>query len=213
MTVNHKNIYRLCKENDLLLQKKKKIKRVKKLARNLKITGPNQLWQFDIKYGYVHGENRPFYFVAFVDVFTKKIMSYHLGLRCQATDLRLALKVALSSVSEVDQKNLVIRSDNGPQMSSWHFKAYVDSLDLQHEFIPIRCPDKNAFVESFFSIFETEFLQVRFFASLAEVHRQVGEWIEWYNNRRLHGSLKYKSPEMFIEMFKSGLNYEYEISA
>lgn len=213
MTVNHKKIYRLCKENDLLLQKKKKIKRIKRLARNLKITGPNQLWQFDIKYGYVHGENRPFYFVAFVDVFSKKIMSYHLGLRCQATDLRLALKVALSSISEADQKNLVIRSDNGPQMSSWHFKAYVDSLDLQHEFIPIRCPDKNAFVESFFSIFETEFLQVRFFATLAEVHRQVGEWIEWYNNRRLHGSLKYKSPEMFIEMFKSGLNYEYEISA
>jgi hypothetical protein len=27
-----------------------------------------------------------------------------------------------------DQKKLIIRSDNGPQMSSWHFKAYVDSL-------------------------------------------------------------------------------------
>lgn len=213
MTVNHKKIYRLCRENDLLLQKKKKIKRIKKLASNLKITGPNQLWQFDIKYGYVHGENRPFYFVAFVDVFTKKVMSYHLGIRCQASDLRLALKVALSSVSAEDQKRLVIRSDNGPQMSSWHFKAYVDSLDLHHEFIPIRCPDKNAFVESFFSIFETEFLQVRYFGSLSEVHRQVGEWINWYNKKRLHGSLKYKSPEMFIEIFKSGLNYEYEISA
>ena len=213
MTVNHKKIYRLCKENDLLLQRKKKIKRIKKLASNLKITGPNQLWQFDIKYGYIHGENRPFYFVAFVDVFTKKVMSYHLGLRCQALDLQLALKVALSSVSEEDQKKLVIRSDNGPQMSSWHFKAYVDSLDLQHEFIPIRCPDKNAFVESFFSIFETEFLQVRYFATLGEVHRQVGEWIDWYNQKRLHGSLKYKSPEMFIELFKNGLNYEYEISA
>lgn len=213
MTVNHKKIYRLCKENDLLLQRKKKIKRIKKLASNLKITGPNQLWQFDIKYGYIHGENRPFYFVAFVDVFTKKVMSYHLGLRCQAGDLRLALKVALASVSEEDQKNLVIRSDNGPQMSSWHFKAYVDSLDLQHEFIPIRCPDKNAFVESFFSIFEIEFLQVRYFGSLGEVHRQVGEWIEWYNHKRLHGSLKYKSPEMFIELLKTGLSYEYVISA
>lgn len=213
MTVNHKKIYRLCKENELLLKKKKKIKRPKKLASNYKVTGPNHLWQFDIKYGFIHGENRPFYFVAFVDVFTKKVMSYHLGLRCQAGDLRLALKVALSTIPEEDQKKLVIRSDNGPQMSSWHFKAYVDSLDLKHEFIPIRCPDKNAFVESFFSIFETEFLQVRYFADLAEVHRQVGEWVEWYNHKRLHGSLRYKSPEMFIELFKTGLNYEYEVSA
>jgi hypothetical protein len=49
----------------------------------------------------------------------------------------------------------------------------VDSLELHHEFIPIRCPDKNVFVELFFPIFETEFLQVRFFASLGKVHPQV----------------------------------------
>ena len=68
-------------------------------------------------------------------------------------------------------------------MSSWHFEVYVDSLDLQHEFIPIRYHHKNAFVESFFSIFEIEFLRVRYFNSFQEVHRQVADWIEWYNRR------------------------------
>jgi putative transposase len=98
-------------------------------------------------------------------------------------------------------------------MSSYHLKAYVDSLDLKHEFTPIRCPDKNAFVESFFSIFEVEFLQVRYFSSLQEVHRQTADWIEWYNTRRLHGSLKYNSPEMFINKFKEGLDFDYVVSA
>ncbi len=98
-------------------------------------------------------------------------------------------------------------------MSSHQFKAYVDSMEMTHEFTPIRCPDKNAFVESFFSIFEIEFLQVRYFLSMKEVHRQVREWLDWYNTRRLHGSLKYNSPEMFIKKFKAGLAYDYTVSA
>lgn len=212
MTVNHKKIYRLCKENNLLLTRKKKIKQFKKLASNYKITGPNLLWQLDIKYGYIHGEDRPFYFLAFVDIYTKKVLGYHIGGSCTAADMKLTLKMALKLLSPEEQKNLVIRSDNGPQMSSHHFKAYVDSLELSHEFTPIRCPDKNAFVESFFSIFEIEFLQVRYFSSMKEVHRQVRDWIEWYNHHRLHGSLKYNSPEMFISKFKEGLDYAYVVS-
>ena len=140
-------------------------------------------------------------------------MGYHLGLTCKAEDLKLTLKSSLKHITEEDQINLTIRSDNGPQMSSHQFKAYVDSMEMNHEFTPIRCPDKNAFVESFFSIFEIEFMQVRYFLSLKEVHRQVRDWVSWYNKKRLHGSLKYKSPEMFIENFKSGLSYEYKISA
>lgn len=213
MTVNHKKIYRLCKENNLLLSRKKKIKQIKKLAANYKITSPNKLWQFDIKYGYIHGEDRPFYFLAFIDVFNKKALSYHIGRSCTASDMKLTLKMALNSVSEDEQKNLIIRSDNGPQMSSNHFKAYIGSLDVEHEFTPIRCPDKNAFVESFFSIFEIEFLQVRYFSSMQEVHRQIRDWVEWYNTRRLHGSLKYNSPETFTEKFKKGLSFDYEVSA
>ncbi len=203
----------MCKANQLLLKRKKKIKQIKKLATNHKISGPNQLWQFDIKYGYVHGEDRHFYFLAFIDTYTKKVVGYHLGNTCTASDLKLALKSALNSLTLDEQKNLIIRSDNGPQMSSHQFKAYVGSLEMTHEFTPIRCPDKNAFVESFFSIFEIEFLQVRYFLSMKEVHRQVREWLEWYNTRRLHGSLKYNSPEMFISKFKGGLNYEYTVSA
>jgi putative transposase len=213
MTVNHKKIYRLCKDNNLLLKRKKKSNQFKKLAENHEISGPNQLWQFDIKYGYIHGEDRPFYFLAFIDVFNKKVLSYHLGRSCTAADMKLTLKMALNSVSEKDQGHLVIRSDNGPQMSSNHFKAYLDSLHVKHEFTPIRCPDKNAFVESFFSIFEIEFLQVRYFSSIQEVHRQVRDWVEWYNTRRLHGSLKYNSPEMFIKKFEAGLDFDYVVSA
>lgn len=213
ITVNHKKIYRLCKENKLLLNRKKKIKKQKNVANNIGVTSPNQLWQFDIKYGFIHGESRPFYLLAFVDVFTRKVVSYHLGLNCTKESLILTLKAALNSIPESVQDNLIIRSDNGPQMSSKAFKQYVQSLDLTHEFTPIRCPNKNAFIESFFSIFEIEFLQVRYFENLKDVHQQVYNWITWYNERRLHGKLKYKSPMKFIEIFNKGAIENYKVSA
>ena len=103
--INHKKIYRLCKENNLLLRKKKKYKRHKKIACNLKVNAPNQLWQFDIKYGYIHGEDRTFYFLAFIDVFTKKIVGYHVGVSCNASDIKLTLRAALNKLGSVDREN------------------------------------------------------------------------------------------------------------
>ena len=213
ITVNHKKIYRLCKENKLLLSRKKKIKKQKNVANNIEVIRPNQLWQFDIKYGYIHGENRPFYLLAFVDVFTKKVISYHLGTNCTKENLILTLNMGLNSISISEQEDLIIRSDNGPQMSSNAFKEYVEYLDLTHEFTPIRCPNKNAFIESFFSIFEIEFLQVRYFINLKDLHTQVYNWITWYNERRLHASLKYNSPKMFLEKFNRGKVENFSISA
>lgn len=94
--VNHKKVYRLCKEQGLLLPKiKKKKHKFIRLSSNRLVTKPNQVWEFDIKYGYLHGEKRFFYLVAFIDVFTRQIRAWHLGLRAQAEDLTSCLALAL----------------------------------------------------------------------------------------------------------------------
>ncbi|SMP65729.1 Transposase IS66 family protein [Anoxynatronum buryatiense] len=68
--INKKKVYRLCKEAHLLKPARKpKRKSPRVLARNRFVTGPNQLWQGDIKYGYIHGEERSFYILSFIDVF------------------------------------------------------------------------------------------------------------------------------------------------
>lgn len=78
--VNHKKINRLCKENGILLPRnQKKVRKNIKVCQNRKINRPNQLWQFDIKFGYVHGENNFFYLLAYIDVFTREIVGYYVG--------------------------------------------------------------------------------------------------------------------------------------
>jgi len=185
--INHKKIYRLCRENGILLPKnKKKLKVNRRISQNRKINKPNMLWQFDIKTGYVHGENKHFYFLAIIDVFNKEIKNYHLGYNCKSKDLKFAVEQAIA-IHKPNISELTLRSDNGPQMTSNQFFEYVSSIHLEHEFIPVRTPNKNAFIESFFSIYETQFLQVRYFNNFKDVYKQTNEFVEFYNNERLHG--------------------------
>lgn len=208
--VNHKKVYRLCNTNHLLLFKQssnlnRKIK--KKRCEYMEISRPNQMWQFDLKYIWIHGESRWCFLLIFIDVVTKKVTGYYLGRTCKSGDLVLTLNEALRKESIGPEQRLIIRSDNGPQMSSNKFIFYLKRLEqkLVHEFIPPRCPDRNAYVEAFNSILEIEVLQVRQFYNFAEVYKTIVEFIEFYNNRRLHGSLGHVSPVMYIKAYNEGL--------
>lgn len=215
--VNHKKIYRLCREFGLLLfHGIRKGKRMKKQRCDYReVTGPNQLWQFDLKYVYVHGEGRFCFILAFIDVFSKKAVNTFIGQSVKAGDLMLTLNQALMKESITAEHGLKIRSDNGPQMSSNRFHFYLKRLEqkLSHEFIPPRTPNRNAYVEAFFSILENEWLVPRYFHTYADAYKALVEFVEFYNTRRIHGSLGNRSPKRFLEDFEKGLIPLMKISA
>ncbi|NMM55589.1 IS3 family transposase [Paenibacillus aquistagni] len=88
LVINKKKVYRLCKKMNVLRpQRTLKIKYPKRLANNRIITGSNQFWETDIKYGWIAGEQRFFFLMSILDVFDRAIVTYHLGLSCEAKDL------------------------------------------------------------------------------------------------------------------------------
>ncbi|AFV11629.1 hypothetical protein Tph_c14200 [Thermacetogenium phaeum DSM 12270] len=90
LIINKKKVYRLCKELDILRpQRKIKRKHPRRLARNRVITASNQLWEADLKYGYIAGEDRFFFIMPIIDVFDRCIVAYHIGLSCEAKDARV----------------------------------------------------------------------------------------------------------------------------
>ena len=205
--INRKKIYRICLENGLLLEKRSGVPRSKRrISRNHVVNAPNHLWEFDIKYGYVHGESRFFFILAFVDVFTRKCVGLHVGLSCRQGDLCFVLTQALENEQLRADQDLIIRSDNGPQMRSNEFHKYLEKLELklEHEFIPVQTPNKNAHVESFFSIVESEFIQVRYFHTFADAYDQTHQWVKHYNSYRIHGSLGMRTPVEVVELWKTG---------
>lgn len=207
LVINKKKVYRLCKELEILLpQREKRAKHPRRLANNREITGPNQLWQMDIKYGYVAGKKRHFYLASIIDVFDRSIVAYYQGKSCSKESVIQTAKEALLQRRLLDSEaRPVLRTDNGPQFISNDFGDFCEEFGLVHERIPVKTPNKNAFIESFHSILERECYQREVFMTFEEAFEAVNQYIDFYNKRRLHSSLKNHSPAEFL---KKWLNRE-----
>lgn len=206
LVINKKKVYRLCKEMDILLpQREKKNIMPKRIANNRTVTGPNQLWQMDIKYGYVAGMRRHFYMASIIDVFDRCIVSYYRGKDCDTNAIKQTLQKALLKRGVFnDTHKPVIRTDNGPQFTSKGFYEFCEQASIEHERIPVKTPNKNAYIESFHSILERECFRRNCFENYAEAFVEVDRFIRYYNNRRIHGSLMDWSPSEYLRLFNQG---------
>ncbi|MCM2534377.1 IS3 family transposase [Neobacillus pocheonensis] len=201
LIINKKKVYRLCKELDILRpQSQKRISYPRKLARNRVITASNQLWETDIKYGFIEGEQRFFFVCSFIDVFDRSIIDYHIGLSCSGQDVKQTLQRALLKRKQVDKKEkAVIRSDNGPRFISHAFERGCQEFQTAHERIPPKTPNMNAHIESFHRILEDDCFSRFQFETYEEAYKEVAWFMKFYNERRMHSSILDLSPKEFYE--------------
>lgn len=205
LIINKKKVYRLCKELGILAPQRERSQPVpKRIARNHVVTGSNQLWQMDIKYGYVVGKRRHFYVASIVDVFDRRIVAYHRGKSCDKNDVIATLQKALAK--QLDRSSiapLVIRTDNGSQFVSKAFHDFCEHVKVEHERIPTKMPDMNAYIESFHSILERECFLRNCFETYEEAFAEVDRFMRYYNNRRIHGSLHDWPPKIYSEKVRN----------
>lgn len=201
IVINKKKGYRLCKELDILrLQRQKNVSYPRKLAQNRTITESNQLWEADIKYGFIEGEDRFFFVMSIIDVYNRGVVDYHMGLSCTAKDVTQSLQRAQFKRQQVNkQEKLVIRTDNGPQFISHTFQEFCEKAELVHERIPPKTPNMNAHIESFHRIFEDDCLSRYEFETYAQAYEAVTDFMVFYNERRMHSSILDLSPKEFYE--------------
>lgn len=197
LKINHKKVYRLCKELKIM-----KNQRVIKLAVKSKISvnrivkSSNVLWEADIKYGYIIGEDKFFFILSVIDILDREIIDYHMGYRCTGSDAASLLRRCLIKRNLFDSENKpVIRTDNGPQFISHVFEDNCSEIGVYHE----RTPNKNAHIESFHRIFQDECIGVYEFDNYKEAYIEVSRFMKRYNTNRIHSSLKYKTPHEFYE--------------
>lgn len=173
------------------------------MAKKISVDGPNQLWQMDVKYGYIAGVDRFFFQLSIIDVFDREIIAYHLGLSCTAKDAVRVTKRAMAErqLTASDNCKLVLRTDNGPQFIAHAFAGTCEELGITHERIPVKTPNMNAYIEAFHAILEEECYGLNDFESFLDVYTIVSEYMRYYNERRRHGSLNYKAPSQFHQAF------------
>lgn len=88
----------------------------------------------------------------------------------------------------------IFHSDRGIEYANYKVHNYLKSLGVKQSMSGKGNRYDNAYAESFFHTFKSEFYYHEKFNNLKEFKRKTMNYISFYNNERLHSSLGYKSP-------------------
>jgi len=204
--VNHKVVYDIMKENDLLCRKKQFVPKTtdsehnlpiySNLTKNMPVTGINQYWAADITY--IRLEREFIYLAAIIDVYSRKCIGWKLGRDIDAKLAVAALDMALSNRKGTDISNLIHHSDQGVQYASWEYVNRLKEKGIRISMSRKGNPYDNAYAESFFKSFKYEEVYLWEYETFDAAHKNIKKFLEIiYNRKRVHSSLGYVTPEEF----------------
>jgi putative transposase len=153
---------------------------------------PNIIWVADFTYIKFH--DRFIYLSTVMDLFTREIIGWNIS-RFHNADLVLgAFKDALERNGGIPP--LYFHSDQGSEYDSGSYTALLLSLSVLISMSKKASPWENRFQESFYSQFKVDLGEVERFESLGELVEAIHQTIYYYNNQRIHTTLK-MSPVAF----------------
>ena len=128
-----------------------------------------------------------------MDLFDLKVVGWTYG-KNMTDDLVIeAFKKAL--VNRGLDKDGIFHSDRGSQYTSNDFEHLLEELEIKHSYSKKGYPYDNASMESFNAILKKEEVNVNTYETFEEAKLVIFEFIEsWYNNKRIHSSLGYITP-------------------
>lgn len=167
------------------------------LERKFDQSAPDQVWAGDITY--VWTDEGWLYLAVFIDLFSRKIVGWSMSNRLTA-DLVLNAFV-MAKFRRNPKAQPMVHSDRGSQYASDLFTKALGTNHKQSMSRKGNCWD-NACVESFFGSLKTELVHHEKFKTRAEAEEKLFEYMEiFYNQKRLHSSLNYQSPNEFEQCY------------
>lgn len=153
---------------------------------------PNEVWVGDITFIPLAGGQWA-YLAEWMDLFSRKIIGWHLDDNMAEALITTAFKKALAG--RKISKGLIVHSDRGGQYAGSVFRKMIHDKKMLQSMSRADNPYDNAFMESCFSRFKAELLQDGIFETIEDARTEIFEFIEmYYNTIRLHSSLGHKSP-------------------
>lgn len=213
LRVNHKRVLRVMRQNDLLCRPRTRwVKTTQSdhpypvfpnLIRNLVTISIDQVWLADITY--IRILTAFVYLAVILDMHSRKTLGYAISSRVD-TELTLrALKMALTHRNP--PWGCIHHSDQGVQYAAHEYVDLLREHGFQISMSRKGNPFDNAMVESFFKTLKSEEVYLWEYETLADVEKRIPYFIEEvYNQKRLHSSLGYLSPNEFEQMLSEKQN-------
>jgi putative transposase len=191
--VNHKKVYRLYREADLGVRRRKRRRGIAVARQPLALPNrANQVWSMDFVMDAL-ANGRRLKILTVVDDFTKESVLIKPAHSLTGDDVA----ELLDRVSQFRGYPQAVRTDQGPEFTcrafdQWAYQRGVDPLLIQ-----AGKPTQNAYIESFNGKLRDECLNEHWFRDLHDARTIISAWRRDYNEQRPHSALGYLAPAQF----------------
>ncbi|MGH9388959.1 MAG: transposase, partial [Vicinamibacteria bacterium] len=155
---------------------------------------PGDLWQTDITYLYLPGDSRPLYLVAFLDDFSRYVVSYGLHTHMKGA---IVIEALLEGILKFGRPKEVL-SDQGRQYFAWRGKTDFQKLlrreGIEHVVARSHHPMTVGKTERFWATLKQEFWDLVRPKDLLEARERLSHFVLHYNHGRPHQSLEGLTP-------------------
>jgi len=190
------SFYRVMKEEQLM-EKRKRIPKAPQKKPEIKPKGNNEIWSWDLTY--IALGSIFVYLFAIIDVYSRKIVGWHLSLNARLDSMKKAWDKALINERLLGvigaPKMPLALSDHGVQMAKKSARQFFKDLGIKQLFARYQTPKDNAWIESWFRILKYDWLRYKDCVSFEQLKDIISKFIHIYNYKRYHGSIGYVTPE------------------
>lgn len=158
------------------------------LLRNKKIIKVNEVRSTDITY--IKLQRWRIYLIAVIDWYSRKIISWKLSNTMDINFCKEALQASLEK-----HKPHIFNTDQWSQFTSTQFTSILENQGIQVSMDGVwRCLD-NIYIERFWRSLKYEDIYIKKYENMLDAHKWIADYMEFYNTKRIHQSLDYRTPE------------------
>lgn len=173
------------------------------LKQNFNVDAPKTAYVGDITY--IATDEGWLYLATVVDLFNREIVGWSMNSTMTRKLVMDAFNAAI--LKDNPEEGFIFHSDRGVQYASYDYQDLLRESGCKQSMSAKGCCYDNACAESFFSSLKKDMLYGRKFKTRAEAKSVIVEYIElFYNSRRLHSTLGYKSPKDFKKEYYVSIN-------
>lgn len=148
---------------------------------------------------YVRVGQRWHYICILIDLFNREIIGYSAGPHKTAE----LVTQAFASVKYNLHRLKIFHTDRGSEFKNKSIDKALEAFDIERSLSNKGTPYDNAVAEATFKILKTEFINGEYFETQADLDLGLFDYVNWYNNVRIHGSLGYLTPKAYKQQIKA----------
>ena len=160
------------------------------LCQQFSATRPNEVWVSDVTCFRLQDRNH--YICVILDLFSRKVIAHKVSKKNSTQLVTSTFKNAWEE--RAPELELLFHSDRGAQYTSHRFQELLRSHAVVQSFSNSGRPHDNAVAESFFASLKKEELYRKDYASEPDFRRSISAYMEFYNMKRPHRTLKNRTP-------------------